>query len=61
MPLALFRAMAIQIVMPPQNVEIRPRSMEVFAEMNVFWNVTSCGFGTQVQVRQRNVALLFSG
>ena len=60
-PLALVRTVTIQIALPSQNVEIRPRSMEVFTEVNVFWNMTSCGFGVQVQVCRRNVARLFSG
>jgi len=60
-PLALNRTMAIQIMLPSQNVEIMARSMEVFTEMNVFWYVTSCGFGMQVQICPRDVARLFSG
>lgn len=58
---ALFRTMAIQIALPSLNVEIRHRGMELFTEMNVFWNVTSFGFGMQVQVCRRNVARLYSG
>ena len=58
---ALFRTMAIQLVLPSQNMEIKPKSMEVFTEINVLWNVTSCSFGMQVQVCGRNVARLFSG
>jgi len=53
--------MAIQLVLPSQNMEIKPKSMEVFTEINVLWNVTSCSFGMQVQVCGRNVARLFSG